>query len=695
MGAKQSKSRYPKDYSHLATRRYDRSSQLSVLLTTPQGSATQPLQLSLADNVQLPPEDDNKAKKESRANSSLHKFRRFGWCMWDIHDVPKQRQSGKTRHWRRTAPPGFQRGWEFMLGVSITNNQSQAERDCYLRITNWVADVIEAGAVGSSAGSVGVEDFDVLPENSLEQVDTDYNNADYNTNEDKQYYLNGGQGFDASEWPIATDEKVLARLSMSKEAMVPLDCAISVPSSPSSPSPSSLVPAPVITATENFALEQPVLELSSSSFNVSNLPSPELPLLSSLTPQSNEPSLELDTSATVIPATNDAEDKLTNKARANYMRDLDERPVTWVGPLPPARHIRRSISGTSGLDKHRLCKSWAPPSDRIRDQQQLATSLIAWQFTSAIAASNGSQVPSTSQTTSFTYAHDRNLSSPTTFDSFNTRDLTLYNDSLIVNENNSATLNMNHTDAIYGRRRAASMSVATGIRSQEFAAYSMSGLSYSLHHLYQHHYPDGRMSLLLPEDKLTDTNAATGPSVVSPSTPTSVISNPYESGHYLLTSTRSPTIMNNKRVSLNSSNHRYSTITVTEEEEEEQTKEEAEAVEQVDGHGHLLEQPIFDASIFGRTSDTINRVETDNNDASNEVNALQAAEMSVPALELTVNSRWGYDWSDIEDEDCNLVQRPRSLTGLGPPLRNSFGRKRIYSLNEGLVSFPNKIIPRD
>ncbi|RKP22249.1 hypothetical protein SYNPS1DRAFT_26086, partial [Syncephalis pseudoplumigaleata] len=237
MGAKPSKARTPKDSSHIASRKHGRSSRLSILLTTPHGSGTHaphsPHHSPLADSPK-------KKKKEARYRLFVQGSRRFGWCLWESHDLPKPSQLGKKRQWRSTTPPRLQRGWDFMLGINASSSRSQAERDSYMRIAHWIADVIEAGAVGSTAGGVGVEDIGPLlrRQSGMDHVQGDDAHSHDRGNdagagggggecEHQRYCLDGGQGFDAvgptaADWPAVAD-KASTCLDISKDTVMPLE----------------------------------------------------------------------------------------------------------------------------------------------------------------------------------------------------------------------------------------------------------------------------------------------------------------------------------------------------------------------------------------------------------------------------------------------------------------------------------------
>ncbi|KAI8049051.1 hypothetical protein BDF22DRAFT_700977 [Syncephalis plumigaleata] len=668
MGAKASKSRYPRDSSYIPTRKRGRSSRLSVLLTTtPHGSATYsphsphlPHHMPLADSIQLPLEED-KPRKENKSSIFAQGSRRFGWCLWDHDDMPKPSQSSKKRYWRRTTPSGFQRGWEFVLGVSINSNRSQAERDAYLRIANWVTDVIEAGAIGASAGNVGVEAINVSAKSSLELEDKSASDVDSNSsgvcNDQQHYCLNGGQGFDVVDhvpmnWPTATEQQSATCLDITKDVATPLEfVTATIP--PSSP------PASV-------SLSLHLSSASPETVDASGVPTEPLPLpLPSASPNTRSQSLSKDMFDSSLLAANDANNPQLN---LNSKKSTPEsKPVVWEGPLPPARHTRRSISGVSGVDKHRNCKSWAASSDRAQNPQQLANSLMAWQ----LATNNGATIKeaqgssSAPPTASLVYDHDRSDPLLAMADPFNQpRELADYNDpSLLSVTTDPTSSSIYHTDTIYGRRRAASMSVATGMRLPEIAAYSMSGMSYSPQHLYYHHqhYFDQRMPLLLPEDKIVESTAATQTSTPTTSTVAATLFEQQEQGTYLSTSLRSPNALSGRRKSMASSHHRYSAITLAEEEEEEEEKEEKDTEVKddpvttiksalpllvtpsssttstapaigaskhrgrslslsPDGNNHrLLAQSIFDASTFGLSSVIASHDEADEDSVSDDM----------------------------------------------------------------------------
>jgi hypothetical protein len=87
---------------------------------------------------------------------------------------------------RRTAPPGFHRGWEFVMYMTGTTRH-QEERYRYERIANWVADIIQAGAVGPDA------------EDAISSNDTVHTTSylwDASCVDGQHCFLDGGRGFD-------------------------------------------------------------------------------------------------------------------------------------------------------------------------------------------------------------------------------------------------------------------------------------------------------------------------------------------------------------------------------------------------------------------------------------------------------------------------------------------------------------------
>ncbi|RKP08743.1 hypothetical protein THASP1DRAFT_23317 [Thamnocephalis sphaerospora] len=91
---------------------------------------------------------------------------------------------------RRTAPPGFHRGWEFVLGMT-GSSRIQEERSRYERVEDWVSDVVRAGAVGPDAEDANLSESD---RESHAFGHAGFDSSSYRC-------LDGGQGFDAhTKW---------------------------------------------------------------------------------------------------------------------------------------------------------------------------------------------------------------------------------------------------------------------------------------------------------------------------------------------------------------------------------------------------------------------------------------------------------------------------------------------------------------